>query len=165
MSNSDGAPIAGATVVAFTDFAKRQGAQATTAKNGVASLALGASSKKVERLYVYAESGFWNSLANNVTLSSSTKIKMQPIDLSFTDCLRFFYGNAAATGGKSVTVGVIDTGIGPHRDLTVAGGENTVVGEAQRTSATTAKDTAHTSAESSPHTGHRRRGSAAWRPR
>jgi len=28
-----------------------------------------------------------------------------------------------------VTVGVVDTGVGPHKDLTVAGGRNTVIGE------------------------------------
>jgi len=129
VSDADGTAIAGATVVAFTNFAKREGAQAKTTKKGVASLSLGASSKKVERLYVYAENGFWNSLSKNITLTSTTKIALQPIDLSFTDSLRHFYGKAPTTGGKSVIVGVIDTGIGPHHDLNVAGGENTVVGE------------------------------------
>ena len=129
VSKANRKPIAGAKVVAFTNFANLNGAQATTNKKGIASLALGSAKKKVERLYVYSESGFWNVLVKNISLKSGRKIEMLPIDLSFTDCLRHFYANSSATAGQGVTVGVIDTGIGPHRDLTVTDGQNTVVGE------------------------------------
>ena len=129
VSKANRKPIAAAKVVAFTNFANRTGAQGTTNKKGIASLALGSASKKVERLYVYSESGFWNVLEENITLKSGMKVEMLPIDLSFTDCLRHFYGGSAATAGQGVTVGVIDTGVGPHRDLTVTDGQNTVVGE------------------------------------
>src|SRR5207245_1936571 len=91
VSAADGKPIAGAEVVAFTDFANKVGAQAKTDGKGVAALKLGGSSKKVERLYIYARMGFWNALKKNVTLSSGTTIPMRPIDLGYTDSLRHFY--------------------------------------------------------------------------
>src|SRR6266702_3636016 len=59
LSSTDQSPIAGATVVAFTDFAKKAGAQGTTDAQGRVALALGASSKKLERVYIYPESGYW----------------------------------------------------------------------------------------------------------
>ena len=132
VSKKDGKPIPNAKVVAFTDFANRVGAQGKTNSKGIASLALGAASKKIQRLYVYSEKGFWNVLKMNFTLSSGLSVPMQPIDLSFTDCLRHFYGNSPDGAGQGVKVGVIDTGIAPHPDLVIAGGENTVVGENPR---------------------------------
>ncbi len=54
LSSTDQSPIAGATVVAFTDFANKAGAQGVTDANGQVSLALG-TAKKIERLYIYAE--------------------------------------------------------------------------------------------------------------
>jgi subtilisin len=129
VSKGDGKPVAGAKVVAFTDFANRLGASATTNSKGIAALSLGGASKKVERLYVYCESGFWNALQRNVMLKTGGTIELLPIDLGFTDCLRHFYGASPLNAGQGITVGIVDTGIGPHGDLNVSGGENTVVGE------------------------------------
>lgn len=129
VSKADGKPIANANVVAFTDFEARTGAGGKTNSKGIVGLALGGASKKIERLYIYSESGFWNILKEGITLKAGTKVEMLPIDLSFTDCLRHFYGNSPLTAGQTVKVGVIDTGVGPHHDLEVDGGENTVVGE------------------------------------
>ncbi len=129
VSGADGTPVVGATVVAFTDFAGRVGAQGTTNSKGQVSLALGASSKKVERLYVYSQKGFWNVLNKNVVLQSGKQIKLTPLDLGYTDALRHFYGNSADGEGNGIKVGVIDTGIAAHPDLTIDGGRNTVTGE------------------------------------
>jgi subtilisin len=129
VSAASGAPVAGATVVAFTDFATKAGAQGTTNASGQVSLAMGTTSKKIDRLYIYARSGFWNLLKQNFTLTSGMKLSLRPIDLTYVDELRYIYPNVALTAGNGVTVGVVDTGIAPHPDLTIAGGENTVVGE------------------------------------
>lgn len=129
ISKQDGRAIRGVKVIAFTDFAQRIGAQGVTNAAGSVSLSLGAATKKVERLYAYASSGYWSALRQNVKLTSGQEIPLTPIDVGFTDCLRHFYGRAPDAAGQGVTVGVIDTGVGPHRDLTLAGGENTVVGE------------------------------------
>jgi subtilisin len=129
VSKTDGKPVAGAFVVAFTDFAQHAGDQGTTDKQGRVRLALGGASKKVERLYIYAQHSFWNALLNNVTLKSGTEFPLLPIDLSFADELRFFYGPSQLTAGNGIKVGVIDTGIASHSDLKISGGQNTVVGE------------------------------------
>ena len=129
VSQADGTPVAGANVVAFTDFANRTGAGGLTNAQGNVALALGATTLKVERLYIYAEHSFWNALQENVTLKTCMTVKLQPIDLSFTDELRFFYGTSDLSFGQGIKVGVIDTGSGPHKDLQIAGGQNTVQGE------------------------------------
>jgi hypothetical protein len=127
-SAKDGKPVAGAMVVAFTDFANRAGAQGATNAKGQANLTLGA--KKVERVYVYPKSGFWPALQSNVTLKTGTKIALQPIDTAYVDCVRSFYGQGDLSAGKGVTVGVIDSGVATnHPDLKVQGGQNTVPGE------------------------------------
>jgi subtilisin len=122
--------VAGAIVVAFTDFANRIGAQGTTNASGKVALNLHATSKKLDRLYVYPALGFWPALRSKITVKTGTSILLDPIDLSFKDCLRFFYGNAADGVGHGVTVGVIDSGVDLHHpDLNVSGGLNTVAGE------------------------------------
>jgi subtilisin len=57
------------------------------------------------------------------------QVPLVPIDLTFTDCLRFFYGNSPDDAGKGVKVGVIDTGISAEPDLRIEGGFNAVTGE------------------------------------
>jgi subtilisin len=129
VAKGSGAPIAGCDVVAFTDFDQRLGAGGKTGANGKVALKLGAATVKIERLYVYAPLGFWNGLKRSVTLKSGMKIGLLPIDLAYQDALRHFYGNAPLTAGGGVTVGVIDTGIASHPDLSIQGGFNAVTGE------------------------------------
>jgi subtilisin len=129
VSRKGGAPVAGALVVAFTDFEERIGAQGRTNAEGEVSLALGATSPKLERLYVYPERDFWPALKKNLTVSDGTRVGLIPLSLGYVDSLRYFYGAASAKAGKGVKVGVVDTGIAEHPDLDIDGGENTVVGE------------------------------------
>jgi subtilisin len=129
VSESGGTPIKSCMVVAFTDFANREGASGTTNAQGQVALKLGAASRKVERLYVYSPKGFWNALKKNITLTSGSTIKLVPIDLAFRDGLRHFYGNTPLTAGNGVIVGVLDTGIAAEPDLKIQGGFNAVTGE------------------------------------
>src|SRR5262245_40081787 len=130
VSQTDGTPVAGAQVVAFTNFAARQGAGGVTSKAGTVSLSLPSSVKSLQRLYVYPENSFWGSLQMKVTLSPNIGVKLMPIDLSFKDSVRFFAGTGGMTDGQGVKVAVIDTGIAlGHPDLVVSGGECTVPGE------------------------------------
>jgi subtilisin len=129
-SAKGGRPVAGAMVVAFTDFAGRVGAQGTTNARGEVALSLGAATKKLERVYVYPKAGYWPIQQSNVTLKSGGKIELPPINNAYVDCVRFFYAGGDLNSGKGVTVGVIDSGIATtHPDLTVQGGQNTVPGE------------------------------------
>jgi subtilisin len=129
VSAKDGKPVAGATVTAFTDFASRIGKSGTTNAKGQVSFSFGASKKKVQRLYIYSKKDFWNFMKKNLTLSAGMEVGMLPIDLAFTDVLRFFYGNAPDDAGQGVAVGVIDTGIAAEPDLLIDGGFNAVTGE------------------------------------
>jgi subtilisin len=132
VSSKDGAPVANAMVVAFTDFATLAGAQGKTDAKGRVSLSLGASSKKIERLYVYPALGYWPTLAQSVTLKNGAKLSVPLIDLGYIDCVRFFYPGSDPTQGQGqgVTVGVIDCGVATdHPGLVVQGGRNTVTGE------------------------------------
>ncbi len=128
VGRNDGRPIPGATVVAFTDFANRLGAQGVTNKKGQVGLALGGANRW-QRLYVYPPAGWWSLLKRNVPATASMSVGLLPLDLSHVDGLRHFFGNANNAGGAGVKVAVVDTGVGPHDDLLVGGGENTVVGE------------------------------------
>ena len=132
VSKQDGSLVAGAKVIAFTDFANRIGASGTTDKNGQVSLDLGASSKKLERLYIYAKMNYWNGLKRNISVTSGVQIALTPLDLGYTDVLRHLYGNSPDDAGQNITVGVIDTGIAVHPDLKISGGMNTVTGEDEK---------------------------------
>jgi subtilisin len=130
VSKKDAAPIPGASVVAFIDFEKAIGDQGTSNSKGEVRLSLGGSSKKLQRLYVYPEKGFWGYLKKNITVTSGTTIGLNPLNLSYTDSLRYLYGNSPDGSGKGIKVAVIDTGIDTiHSDLHVDGGMNTVLGE------------------------------------
>ena len=129
VSRQGGAPVAGALVVAFTDFQERVGAQGRTNATGEVSLALGSATVKLQRLYVYPERDFWPALKKNLTVSDDTRIGLAPLSLGYVDCLRYFYGAASPKAGMGIKVGVVDTGIAEHADLDIDGGENTVVGE------------------------------------
>ena len=130
VSGGTKAPIVGATVVAFTDFTARQGASGTTAGDGWVTLNLGPGPTHVDRLYIYPKLGHWGRLRQNFSLTNGAEILLKPLQLGYQDALRHFYGKPAATAGASVKVAVIDTGIDLyHPDLTVSGGENTVLNE------------------------------------
>lgn len=128
-SQADGSPVAGATVVAFVNFVQRAGAGGITNPSGYVTLKLSGASRKLQRLYIYPHLGFWGLLRRNVTLTADSTFKLTPVELGYRDALRNFYGAPALTEGSGVTVGVVDTGVGPHPDLAVAGGVNTVTGE------------------------------------
>jgi subtilisin len=127
-SSAGGKPVRGATVVAFTNFALKAGAQGVTNAKGVVHLSLGKGAP-IERLYVYPKEGYWGTLEYNVATKGGVQVALLPVDLGYTDALRHYYGNHPLGDGAGVKVGVVDTGIGPHPNLVVDGGQNCVVGE------------------------------------
>lgn len=127
LSAADNTPIKGADVVAFTDFDQRIGASGKTNAQGKVSLTLGGSSITVQRLYIYPKLGFWGLLKKNLTLQTGKQFKLQAITFPVTDELEQIYGAGQPGDGLGVKVAVLDTGVGPHPDLVVSGGENTVV--------------------------------------
>lgn len=132
VARSGGAPVEGAHIVAFTDFAARQGAEATTGANGSATLNLLPPSQPLERVYVYAPAGYWGFFAINTTGANLAQIKLTSIDVrDQTLLLTQLYAGLPVNAGADVTVGIIDSGVdGTHPDLTnVTGGLNCVSDE------------------------------------
>jgi subtilisin len=113
---SGGAPIKGAQIVAFTDFAARQGTSGTTGANGRVTLLGLSSNRKLERVYVYAPAGFWGFYNENIAASKVSQIKLTKIDVRAASLLLSqLYGSLPANAGEGVTVGVIDSGVdGKH---------------------------------------------------
>jgi subtilisin len=129
-SAADGAAIAGAEVVAFTDLDRGIGAQGTTGKRGEVTLRVTASAQRLERLYAFPARDLWGVVRAGVALADEIALELAPLDLAAPDALRHFYREGEPTAGAGVGVGVVDTGIDTaHPDLVVAGGRNTVVGE------------------------------------
>jgi subtilisin len=122
-----GLPVPNAQVVAFTDFAGRAGADSVTDVNGRAPLEL--ASTAIERIYVYPPAGYWGAFATAVDATGPIRLLLTPVDLSFIDAVRHYYPNSNLDLQAGVTIGIIDTGCGPHADLNIVGGRNTVTGE------------------------------------
>jgi subtilisin family serine protease len=123
-----GQAVRDAEVIAFTDFAAGKGAQGSTNARGQVLLELPRSVKVLERVYVYPAHGGWPVLLQHWPLRAGT-IEVPAIDLGFIDSRAKAYPRRTASDGQGVTVGVIDTGVGPHAALSVAGGMNAVTGE------------------------------------
>jgi subtilisin len=121
-----GLPVPGAQVVAFTDFAQRAGDDAATDGSGRALLEL--SSTTIERIYVYPPAGYWGAFATAIA-ADPIRLLLTPVDLSYIDAVRHYYPTSNLDPRAGVNVGIIDTGCGPHTDLHIVGGRNTVTGE------------------------------------
>jgi subtilisin len=132
VDRTSGNAVRAASVIAFTDFANRVGAQGSSDANGLVRLAGISSQQALERLYVYGPPGYWGYYKTNTRASANSTIKLRPVDIHDPKLLLHqLYANLPATAGDGVTVGIIDTGIdGGHPDLTnVSGGLNCVTDE------------------------------------
>jgi subtilisin len=127
-SMADGSPLADVEVIAFTDFAGGRGAQGRTNRSGQVRLRLAASTRAVERLYLYPLAGAWPRVIPHARIDGRP-IGLRPLEPAVADSRGACVPRAAPEDGRGVTVGVIDTGVGPHPLLAVAGGANTVYGE------------------------------------
>ena len=127
-ANGSGLPVRGATVIAFTDFAQGIGAQGRTRVDGSIKLAIGANAL-IERLYVYPHDSCWPLVRKNLQLPQAAAVRLRPIDFAEPDVLQLFRAKLPGHAGQGVKVGIVDTGCGPHPDLLIAGGMNTVFGE------------------------------------
>jgi subtilisin len=124
------APVAGVTVVGFTDFEGRIGTSGTTSATGKVTLSVNVGTK-YERVYAqHDHPGLWSFLGKNIATNGALSIDLDPLDLAATDSLRHFHTvGGTLTVGSGVKVGVIDSGVdGTHADLVVAGGLGCVPG-------------------------------------
>lgn len=129
-SAADGAPIPGVHVLGYTKFRMRRGANAITDDNGTAVLSYSTTPSRLERLYAFPPRAHWNALRLSVPVGAAPlHLQVSPIDLAQPHALRHYFGEPPLETGAGVNVAVIDSGVGPHPDLVVAGGLNTVGGE------------------------------------
>lgn len=127
VSNVDGSPVRDVPVVAFTDFANAVGDQGVTNSKGQVSLRISPRAK-IERLYAYPNVGYWSLLKKNWSAGpSGGVVELRAIGFPYDDCVSVM--SPGTTTGSGVKVGIVDTGVGPHPDVVVSGGENTVTGE------------------------------------
>lgn len=122
-----GAGVQGVHVVAFTNFATREGAEGISDASGDITLRL--QSTSIERLYAYSPAGYWGAFLQSLSAASTITLQLEPVDLTYTDCVRHYYGSSRFDASTGVQVGVIDSGAGPHSLLNIASGRNTVTGE------------------------------------
>lgn len=128
ITNARNEPLQGVYVVAFTNFEEERGASGYTNSKGVVSLKL--DTPTIERLYVYPDHSYWGFFRKNIRRSDALNITLQDINLTSNDIISSIYNQAQFENLRTpVRIGVIDTGIGPHRDITVLGGANFIPGE------------------------------------
>ena len=124
-SSRDGSPVSGA-VVQLRLKGSRTPLSASSDAQGNAVFGLRAPG--VHGAMLLVEPGFqqhWGYLGTNVDLASGDSIDIDPIDLALApDVLRRALRSGQAGDGAGVRVGVIDTGVGPHRDLPHAVGDH-----------------------------------------
>ncbi|MCF6402864.1 S8 family serine peptidase [Chitinophaga filiformis] len=115
-------------IVAFTDFVNRLGDSGTTNSKGRVTLNL--KGKRIQRMYVYPEHSYWGYYRSSFTATTTLNIALTSIDINYKDVLRHFYHTAGWPSiPASIRIAVIDTGVGPHKDLMVSGGMNCVKDE------------------------------------
>lgn len=127
VSQDNGNPLEGTRVIAFTKF-DTEGDEGFTDANGEILLK-GVGGRPLERLYIIPKLGHWSMLKRDFQVASGTELRLRPIQLDHIDVKRHFYPENTANFGRGVRVGVIDSGVGPHPDITLAGGRCLILGE------------------------------------
>jgi len=117
-SSRDGSPIVGA----FAQLRLKGSKQQIVAVSDAAGVVVfGLRAPAVTDAFLLVEPGLqatWGFLDKSIDLASGAVVNIDPIDLALRpDVLRAFLRPGAAEDGAGVRVGVIDTGVGPHRDL------------------------------------------------
>jgi subtilisin len=122
-----GAPLPFAEVLAFTDLAGGEGVVRRADAHGRVRLPWRAAAKVLDALFVVPIGpGAWGFSGRRVRVAAGRPLEVAALDLRVRDALRARYGVAPLDAGRGVTVGIVDTGVGPHPDLVVDGGRNTV---------------------------------------
>ena len=115
-------PLADATVTLL--LGGRQ-LTAVTSASGIARFRLPLQSRRIARLYVDPLHSGWPVYRDDVAIEAKgLEVDVPALDRSYEDTRNLVYGLPGA-GGGGVFVAVVDSGVGPHRDLAVVGGRNT----------------------------------------
>jgi len=108
-------------VTAFSDYRAKIGDRYSTDRYGRAFVTV--SGDTINHLYGEAL-WKWSAFREDVPLNPPITLHLPPLSEDFTDCVRHYYDRSRFNPDIPVTVGVIDTGVGPHDDLNIVGGHN-----------------------------------------
>ena len=124
-----GSPVSGVEVTAFNNFFAGTGDGGTTDTTGRVPLSLPGA--VIDRLYAHAPPGYWSGFAQSLSISVGgvVTITIHPVDLAYPDAVRYYYANSKFQANSGIRVGILDTGVGPHPNLNIVAGRNTVTGE------------------------------------
>ncbi|WP_395319189.1 S8 family peptidase [Variovorax sp. UC74_104] len=130
LADPQGRPVAGVRVKALVDW---DGAHvpAVTDKEGIASIGVPVLYPRVEMILVEPEHTHWSVFLKGFERTAAPKrLDVRALPLA-PDSFRLLshYAPYDPQAGAGVTVGVIDSGVGPHPDVAVAGGGCFVTGE------------------------------------
>lgn len=130
VSSPQGLPLQGVTVSGLLDIPKREWVTADTDPQGKATLYVPRTHPAVEVIFVEPVHTYWSQYVKGFLRADA-----RPVTFSLASAVPDTFGLMAsyaaydADAGRGVKVGVIDSGVGPHDDLTVAGGGCFVSGE------------------------------------
>jgi len=130
--DAGGAPVAGVEVVALLDAASGTNIADTTTSGGYAQFRIPKQYPDVYMFFVSAPHTYWSKWVMGFRAANfPTTDIVVTIDHAWPDNFMVLshYGAPKPNAGAGVRIGVIDSGIGPHRDIDVAGGQNHVTGE------------------------------------
>jgi subtilisin len=118
-SSTDGRPIRGALVVGRMSDGTLD-SHPTNAK-GIANLNVTGSA--LTSVWTDAVPGHWSGVSHGLKLKTGRfEVALTQLAPGYVDGLRHRYSGAPLSSGAGVKVAVIDTGVGPHACLNVAGG-------------------------------------------
>ena len=127
---STGRPVPGVKVVVYTSIEDNEGAAAVTDETGVARLLLGPAPVVAESLAIESPArACWGRYEHGIQLAADQGIDLEDIAYPLSDCVRQRCEPFSVTDGRGVRVAIVDSGVGPHDDISLWGGTNTVMGE------------------------------------
>ncbi|TDR40404.1 subtilisin [Tahibacter aquaticus] len=132
VNDSEGKPVKDVKVRAYVNYSSDLHYAAVTNRRGKALLEIEKGLHDyIILLAAEPDHSYWSSFEANIQLSAADKqfqLQLQPI-VPDEFMLLSHYARYDEQAGGGVTVAVIDSGVGPHEDITVAGGYCPVTGE------------------------------------
>jgi subtilisin len=129
-ADAEGRPVAGVKVKALVDW-DGANVSAITNSEGIATLGIPVAYPRVELILIEPEHTYWSVFAKGFDRTAAPAQLAIPARPLAPDGFHLLsqYAPYDALAGQGVTVGVIDSGVGPHAQLAVAGGACLVTGE------------------------------------
>jgi len=129
LDSQTNSPIAGCDVRAYSHLGRNEGVSGITGANGRVRLSLPVNTIDCVMALPAPGTGYWSAYRRSVPASGVIQLKATPVRVPYADSVQHYYSYSNFNAATGVVVGVVDTGCGPHNDLNITGGRNTVTGE------------------------------------